>query len=52
AHNFKRAGSAAAMNEGVYSAGGIATSGKIAVAIGFVVLLVVSVLNTMKKEEK
>ena len=52
AHNFKLAGSAAAMNDGVYSAGGVAASGKIAVAIGFAVLLVISVLNTMKKEEK
>ena len=43
---------AAAMNDGVYSAGGVAASGKIAVAIGFAVLLVISVLNTMKKEEK
>ena len=48
----KLAGSAAAMNDGVYSAGGVAASGKIAVAIGFAVLLVISVLNTMKKEEK
>ena len=40
------------MNDGVYSAGGVAASGKIAVAIGFAVLLVISVLNTMKKEEK
>ncbi|MDD5808476.1 MAG: YedE family putative selenium transporter [Oscillospiraceae bacterium] len=52
AHNFKLAGSAAAMNDGVYSAGGVAASGKIAVAIGFAVLLVISVLNTMKKEGK
>lgn len=52
AHNFKLAGSAASLSEdGVYTAGGIATTGKVAVAIGFAVLLVISIWNTVKKKE-
>ena len=52
AHNFKLAGSAASLSEdGVYAAGGIATTGKVAVAIGFAVLLVISIWNTVKKKE-
>ena len=50
AHNFKLAGSAASLTDGVYSAGGIATSGKIAVVIAAVVLLVISFMNIAKKE--
>ena len=50
AHNFKLAGSAASLTDGVYSAGGIANSGKIAVIIAAVVLLVISVMNIAKKE--
>lgn len=50
AHNFKLAGSAASLTDGVYSAGGIGTAGKIAVAIAAVVLLVISVMNIAKKE--
>ena len=52
AHNFKLAGGAASLKDGVYSAGGIGTAGKIAVAIGFAVLLFISLVNTMKKEAK
>ena len=52
AHNFKLAGGAASLKDGVYSAGGIATTGKVAVLLGFAVLLVISMLNTMKKEAK
>ena len=54
AHNFKLAGSAAAVTDGVYSAGGIATTGKVAVFIGFAVLLVISLYNSnvLKKEAK
>ena len=52
AHNFGLAGSAAKLAEdGTYSAGGIAGAGKIAVAIGFGVLLIISVVNTFKKKE-
>lgn len=50
AHNFKLAGSAASLTDGVYSVGGIATTGKVAVIIGFIVLLVISLINTAKKE--
>ena len=50
AHNFKLAGSAASLTDGVYSADGIATSGKIAVVIAAVVLLVISFMNIAKKE--
>ena len=50
AHNFKLAGSAASLTDGVYSAGGIANSGKIAVVIAAVVLLVISFMNIAKKE--
>ena len=50
AHNFKLAGSAASMTDGVYSAGGIALSGKIAVFIGFAVLLVISLVNIAKNK--
>lgn len=52
AHNFKLAGSAASLTDGVYSAGGIGTTGKIAVLIGFAVLLIISMVNsTMLKKE-
>lgn len=52
AHNFKLAGSAASVTDGVYSAGGVGTAGKIAVCIGFAVLLVISLTNiTLRKKE-
>jgi hypothetical protein len=51
AHNFGLAGSAAKLAEdGTYSAGGVADAGKIAVAIGFAVLLLISVVNILKKK--
>ncbi len=54
AHNFKLAGSADSVTDGVYKVGGIATTGKVAVFIGFAVLLVISLLNSsmLKKEGK
>ncbi len=52
AHNFKLAGSADAMNDGVYTVGGIGTAGKVAVFIGFAVLLFVSYLNSTMLREK
>ena len=54
AHNFKLAGSAASLDPEtqVYNAGGIANTGKVAVAIIFVVLLFVSVMNIPKLEKK
>ena len=51
AHNFSLAGSAAALKDGVYSAGGIGVNGKIAVVIGFAVLALISVLNTFVKKD-
>ena len=54
AHNFKLAGSADSVADGVYKVGGVAASGKIAVFIGFAVLLAISLLNSalLKKEAK
>lgn len=46
AHNFKLAGGAASLTDGVYSAGGIGTTGKVAVFISFAVLLVISLYNS------
>ena len=52
AHNFKLAGTAASLSEdGVYSAGGIGANGKAAVAVIFVVLLFLSVMN-LPREKK
>ena len=52
AHNFGLAGAAAKLAEdGTYSAGGVAPAGKIAAAIGFAVLLLISVVNILKKKE-
>ena len=52
AHNFGLAGSAAKLAEdGTYNPGGVADAGKIAVGIGFVVLLIISIVNTIKKKE-
>ena len=52
AHNFGLAGSAAKLAEdGSYSAGGVALAGKIAVGIGFAVLLLISIVNILKKKE-
>ena len=45
AHNFKLAGSADSMNDGVYTVGGIADTGKAALFIGLAVLLVISLMN-------
>lgn len=53
AHNLKLAGSAASLAEdGTYNAGGIADTGKVAVAIIFVVLLAVSILNIPRLDKK
>lgn len=51
AHNFALAGGAASLKDGVYSAGGIGMNGKVAVFIGFAVLLLISLLNTRKEEK-
>ena len=53
AHNFGLAGTASKLAEaGTYTPGGVATAGKIAVGIGFAVLLLISVLNILKKKNK
>lgn len=52
AHNFKLAGAAASLAEdGTYSMGGIATTGKVAAAIIIVALLFISVMNLPKTEK-
>ena len=54
AHNFKLAGGADSVVDGVYKVGGIGANGKAAVCIGFIVLLVISLMNCsmLKKEAK
>ena len=51
AHNFGMAGNADAMADGVFTAGGVAMSGRIGIGIGLVLLLVISIAN-LHKEEK
>ncbi|MBE6963416.1 MAG: YedE-related selenium metabolism membrane protein [Ruminococcaceae bacterium] len=49
AHNFGLAGSADSVVDGVYKVGGIKTPGMVAVGIGFIVLLVISLTHLPKK---
>lgn len=49
-HNFGLAGNADSVVDGVYKVGGIGTAGMAAVAVGFVVLLVISVTHLPGKE--
>ncbi len=51
AHNFGLAGGASSLTDGVYKIGGIGTNGKVAVFIGFAVLLVISCWNVAKAKE-
>ena len=51
AHNFGMAGSADAMTDGVFTAGGVAMSGRIGICIGLALLLIISLAN-LHKEEK
>ncbi len=51
AHNFGLAGNPDSVVDGVYQIGGIGTAGMLAVAIGFAVLLAVSLLHLPGKEE-
>lgn len=52
AHNFGLAGNADALNEaGALVVGGISTAGKAAVIVGFVVFLVISLMNLPKEEQ-
>ena len=51
AHNFGLAGNADSVVDGVYKVGGIGAHGMVAVVLGFVVLLAVSLLHLPGKEE-
>jgi YedE family putative selenium metabolism protein len=52
AHNFSLAGGADSVNEaGALVVGGIGTNGKVAVLIGFAVLLVISLVHSRLKED-
>ena len=52
AHNFSLAGSADSVVDGVYKVGGIGPNGMVAVCLGFVVLLVISLTHLPGKELK
>ena len=53
AHNFALAGNPDSANDaGEVVVGGIANAGKVAVVIGFVVLLAISLLNSRKEAAK
>ena len=52
AHNFKLAGSPDALKDGVYTVGGVGTAGKVAVLIGFAVLVFISLMNMTRRTEK
>lgn len=51
AHNFSLAGNPDSVVDGVYKVGGIGTNGMVAVVLGFVVLLAISLLHLPGKEE-
>ena len=52
AHNFSLAGGADSVNEaGALVVGGIGTTGKVAVLIGFAVLQVISLVHSRLKED-
>ena len=51
AHNFGLAGNPDSVVDGVYEVGGIGTNGMVAVVLGFVVLLAISLLHLPGKEE-
>ena len=51
AHNFGLAGNPDSVVDGVYKVGGIGTHGMVAVLLGFVVLLAISLLHLPGKEE-
>ena len=52
AHNFGLAGSADAMADGVFTAGGVPTNGRIAVVLGLIAVAVISVANLHREEKK
>ncbi len=49
AHNFGLAGSADAMADGVFQAGGVSTAGRAAIIVGLVLVAVISVANLHKE---
>ena len=51
AHNFGLAGNPDSVVDGIYKVGGIGTHGMVAVVLGFVVLLAISLLHLPGKEE-
>lgn len=51
AHNFGLAGNADSVVDGAYQVGGIGNAGKIAVVLGFAVLLAVSLSHLPGKED-
>ena len=51
AHNFALAGNPDAMKEGVLTVGGIGTAGKVAVILGVVILLAISLINSKVEKE-
>lgn len=50
-HNFSLAGNADSVVDGVYKVGGIGTAGMVAVVLGFVVLLAITVTHLPGKED-
>lgn len=51
AHNFGLAGNADSVADGVYKVGGIGTAGMVAVVLGFIVLLAITVTHLPGKED-
>ena len=51
AHNFGLAGNPDSVVDGIYKVGGIGTHGMVAVVLGFVVLLAISLLHLPGKED-
>ena len=51
-HNFGLAGGAGSVTDGVVSAGGVSTNGRIAVVIGIIVVTIIGCVNTFGKKEK
>ena len=51
AHNFGMAGNADAMTDGVFTAGGVAQTGRIGIVIGLILLAVISFANIHREEK-
>ena len=52
AHNFGMAGNADAMTDGVFTAGGVAQTGRIGIVIGLVLLAIISYANLHREEKQ